>query len=114
VRILLQSKNLLTIGWDAFSSSESGGLPIINYMIRTDDSDFVLKTPIANGNRTIFSKIIMQPGNEGKVYRFRVAAENVLGVGTYSNEIQLMATDVPAAPTLSADQDSRTLNTIQL
>jgi len=63
---------------------------------------------------TTFSKIVTQPGNEGKIYRFRVAAENVLGVGPYSREIQLMATNQPSAPTLTADQASRTLTSIKL
>jgi hypothetical protein len=66
---------------------QSGGLPITNYLIRTDEADFILGTPVLNGDSTVYSKAITQPGNEGKVYRFRVAAENELGIGPYSNEI---------------------------
>jgi len=36
---------------------------------------------------TEFTKSITQPGNEGATFRFRVAAENELGVGPYSREI---------------------------
>jgi len=43
--ILLQSKNLLTIGWDALTLTQSGGLPVTNYLVRSDNSDFILGTP---------------------------------------------------------------------
>jgi hypothetical protein len=46
---------------------------------------------------TTYSKAI-SAGNEGKTYRFRVAAQNVLGIGPYSDEIQLVATDAPGEP----------------
>jgi len=43
-----------------------------------------------------------------------VAAANVLGQGPWSDELQLMATNPPSAPTLTYDQSSRTLNSITL
>ena len=39
------------------------------------------------GTQTQFVKAITQPGNEGKVYRFRVAAQNELTTGPYSDEL---------------------------
>ena len=62
---------------------------------------------------TTYSKAI-SAGNEGKTYRFRVAAQNVLGIGPYSDEIQLVATDAPGEPYIQTDEDSRTLTSIQL
>lgn len=47
---------------------------MLNYLIRSDNADFVLGQPVQNGLNTHFTKAISQPGNEGKVYRFRVAA----------------------------------------
>ena len=38
----------------------------------------------------------------------------MLGIGSYSDEIQLMATDAPDAPTLTPDEASRTLTSILL
>ena len=45
------------------------------------------QTPIDIGLDLEYTKPIVQPGNEGKTYRFRVAVENSLGVGPYSDEI---------------------------
>ncbi len=53
----------------------------------TDESDFIYGTDINNALNLIYNKAITQPGNEGKIFRFKVAAENVLGVGDYSEEI---------------------------
>lgn len=38
----------------------------------------------------------------------------MLGVGPYSQEIQLMATNAPLAPTMIAKDSSRTLTSIDL
>ena len=48
------------------------------------------------------------------MYRFRVAVENSLGVSEYSDEIQLMATDPPATPTMTLDEAARTVDSIRL
>lgn len=110
---MLQSQNLLSIGWQALTSEQSGGLPVLNYLIKSDSSDFVYgETPIENGAVTTYSKIIAQPGNEGSIYRFRIAAQNVLGTGPYSDELQLMATNVPQAPSL--ELSDRTLTSVTL
>lgn len=53
----------------------------------TDEANFIYGAPVDNGNTLTYSKTITQPGNEGKIYRFKVAAENLLGVGPYSNII---------------------------
>ena len=71
----------MTIEWDALSIEQSGGLLVLNYLVITDESDFVLSSPIENSVATTFTKVITQPGNEGKTFRFRVAAQNVLGIG---------------------------------
>ena len=92
---------------------ESGDLPVLKYLVRSDNSDFILGSPFDNGVLVTYTKII-QTGNQGKIYRFRVAAQNVLGTGPYSDEIQLMATNAPDAPTLTPDENSRTLTSILL
>ena len=73
-KIVLESKTTLTISWDALTSAQSGGLPVLNYLVKSDESDFAYGAPVENGILTSHSKLITQPGNEGKVYRFRVAA----------------------------------------
>ena len=65
---------MLTISWDALSLRQSGDLPVLNDLIKSDNSDFKLGNAIENGISTTYTKIIAQPGNEGKVYRFRIAA----------------------------------------
>jgi hypothetical protein len=69
---------------------------------------------IENGQSTVYSKAITQPGNEGKIFRFRVAAQNELGTGPWSKELQLMATDAPGAPSLSLNELARTLTSVML
>ena len=87
-------------------------MEITDYLIKTDNADFVLGTAVENGALTSYSKLITQPGNEGKIYRFRVAARNVLGTGPYSAEIQLMATDAPQQPSMQLK--ARTLTSVDL
>lgn len=113
-QIVLESKVTLTIGWNAFTLEESGGLAVTNYLVMSDEADFVMGNTVENGQLTQYSKTITQPGNEGKIYRFRVAAQNVLGIGPYSDEIQLMATDAPLVPVLLDKFSSRTLTSIDL
>ena len=82
--------------------------------MRTDEADYVLGTPIDNGITLEYTKAIIQPGNEGKIFRFRVAVENRLGISPYSDEIQLMAVDAPAPPVLTLDENTRTIDSIRL
>jgi hypothetical protein len=70
--IVLESSTELTIGWDEFSLEESGGLPVLNYLVKSDNSDFNYGEAVENGQNTEYSKTILS-GNEGKIYRFRVA-----------------------------------------
>jgi len=83
--ILLESQTSLQIGWQ--QPEVTGDLPFTEYLVRHDNSDFELVAPISNGLSTTFTLPVVQPGNEGKIYRFRVAVANSLGVGPYSNEI---------------------------
>ena len=59
----------------------------MNYLVISDDADFIYRSPVLVGTQTQFIKAITQPGNEGKVYRFRVAAQNELTTGPYSDEL---------------------------
>ena len=59
-----------------------------------------------------YTKTITQPGNEGKVYRIRVAAVNSIGTGSYSASLLLTATNAPDTPTLALV--SRTSNSVYL
>lgn len=68
---------------------------------------------VDNGVLLTYSYAVSQPGNEGKRYRFKVAAENLLGVGPYTTAgIVLMAVDAPKAPTLQLG--SRTITSVNL
>jgi len=73
-KILLQSQTSLTIGWAALNSNQSGGLSVTNYVVTSDNADFIYANLNTIGQTTSFTKIVSQPGNEGKIYRFRVAA----------------------------------------
>jgi hypothetical protein len=108
----LQSKTSLTINWS--QPDKTGDLPFTSYYVRHDNADFVLEAPIDNGLSTSFTLTVTQPGNEGNVYRFRVAVANSLGTGPYSDEIRLMATDPPALPTLTTDDSQRTIDSVFL
>ena len=48
----------MTIGWDAFTLEQSGGLPVLNYLVKSDQSDFIFGTPVLNAVSTIYSKMI--------------------------------------------------------
>ena len=110
--IVLESQDALTIGWE--EPPHTGDLPFTKYLVRTDEADYVLGAAIDNELAKEYTKSITQPGNEGRTYRFRVAVENSLGIGPYSDEIQLKAVDPPLAPTLTLDEDSRTLSSVSL
>lgn len=69
---------------------------------------------IDNGVLLTYSHPITQPGNEGKYFRFKVSAENLLGVGPDSVGTVLMAVDPPIEPTVTIDEASRTLSSINL
>jgi hypothetical protein len=56
-------------------------------LVKSDESDYIYGLPVENGILTSFKKTIQQPGNEGHIFRFRVAAQNELGVGVWSKEL---------------------------
>lgn len=84
VQIKLESRTSLTIEWEA--PTITGDLPFTRYLIRTDEADYVLGDPIDNDLLLEYTKTIAAEG-EGKIFRFRVAVENMLGIGVYSDEI---------------------------
>jgi hypothetical protein len=86
-RIKKQSLTELEIEWEALSVQQAGSLPIINYLVKSDESDYIYGVPVENGILTSFKKPIQQPGNEGHIFRFRVAAQNELGLGEWSKEL---------------------------
>ena len=86
----------------------------MNYVVTSDNADFLYYNLNSIGQTTSFTKTVTQPGNEGKIYRFRVAAQNVLGQGPWSDELQLMATNAPSTPTLTYDESTRTLTSVTL
>jgi hypothetical protein len=83
LEIAAQSSTSLAIKWQALLLSESGGLAINTYLVRTDEADYIMSDPVSNGDLTAFTR----SADIGKTYRFRVAAKNVLGVGPWSDEI---------------------------
>jgi hypothetical protein len=46
VSVSLQSSTLLSIAWNA--PADTGGLPILQYWVVTDNGSFVYNAPIAN------------------------------------------------------------------
>lgn len=107
---MAESSASLVFGWDS-ALIDDGGLPIIGYVASMDDGDFVFDATEAIGApASSYSYAVTQPGNEGRTFRFRVAAVNALGTGPYSDEIQLVATDPPDPPTLTLLESSRALD----
>lgn len=84
VSIKLQSRTALTIEWEA--PVITGDLPFLRYLVRTDEADYALGSAIDNSLDLEYTKAIAAAG-EGKIFRFRVAVENALGIGEYSDEI---------------------------
>ena len=79
--IVTQSSTLLVFGWDP-AQIYGGGLAITGYLVSMDEGDYVYDTITpAAASASTFSYAVTQPGNEGKTYRFRIAASNVLGTG---------------------------------
>lgn len=48
VRIIEQSQLSLSIGWDDLTSMQAGGLPILNYLVVSDEADFIYSEPALN------------------------------------------------------------------
>jgi hypothetical protein len=112
--IVTESSTSLVFGWDN-ELIEDGGLPITGYLVSMDGGDFVYDDiSEVDAPADSFTYAVTQPGNEGRTYRFRVAAVNALGTGVTSDEIQLVATDAPDPPTLTLLESTRTLHGFQL
>ena len=109
LRIVTQSSTSLKFEWDP-SLIVKAGLGLTGYQVSYDEGDYVFDTTASLGaTATSNTYTVTQPGNEGKTFRFRVAAINELGTGVDSDEIQLVATDPPSTPTLSLLENTRTL-----
>lgn len=65
-----------------------------------DQADYVFGDPIDKGSSVTHSKSVGSD-DAGKVFRMRVAAENALGIGEYSDVIELYAMDAPGVPGLT-------------
>ena len=113
LKILQESATSVAFGWEP-SAIDAAGLAITGYNVSHDDADFVFDTnsSVAAGASTFTYAVTA--GNEGKTYRFRIAAINELGQGNFSDEIRLVATDPPGAPTLTLRESTRTLTSMEL
>ena len=100
----------MTITWSP--PQNTGGLPIIKYWVISEDPSYTLSPALSTGLVTTYTLNVVQPGNEGLAFKFKVAAENLLGIGEYSDDITLIAVDAPNTPALS--YTSRTLTSIIL
>lgn len=75
----------------------TNGLGITKYWVIEDEADYVFGTPLDKGADTAHNKTL-GAADGGKVFRMRVAAENALGIGDYSDVIELFAMDAPDTP----------------
>lgn len=82
-------------------------------MVLSDNADDIFAPAINNGVSTAFIKAV-PAASIGQVFRFKVAAQNALGVGPYSAEVQLLAANSPDLPSISVDQTSRTLRSVTI
>ena len=72
--IVTESSTSLVFGWDP-AQIYGGGLAITGYLVSMDEGDFVYDTVTpADASASTFTYTVTQPGNEGKTYRFRIAA----------------------------------------
>ena len=83
-------------------------------IVQSGDDFEIESAPVDNGVFLVYTLPISQPGNEGKNFRFKVAAENMLGRGPFSIGTVLMAVNPPDAPTIGVDELTRTLTSIYL
>ncbi len=112
----IAKQSLTELKIDYTTPDNTGGLPILKYWVKVFNGvnlDIEIAT-VDNGLALSFAYPVTQPGNEGKNFRLKVAAENLLGIGPYSVGTGLMAVDSPLAPTIVVDESSRTLTSINL
>jgi hypothetical protein len=114
LRITGEAASALSFEWDS-SLIDDGGLPISKYVVSMDEGDLVYDASAdVAAPATSYTHAVTQPGNEGKTFRFRVAAVNEFGTGPMSAETRLVATDPPGTPTLSLLETTRTLDGFEL
>jgi hypothetical protein len=85
----------------------NGGLTIISFEVQYDDGLLTFNTPIDIGYQLTYV-FTVPSGGEGKLFGFKVRAKNSIGAGAYSSVFQMMAADVPNAPSMTLV--SRSLN----
>jgi hypothetical protein len=87
------TRTSITLQWDA--PSKSGGATIDGYRVQVDDGlggDFVDASVVTE------TYAIIESLNPGRPYRFRIAAETVVGSGPYAPVYRQVVASVPGPP----------------
>jgi len=108
LRATTQSSTSIVVTWDA--PDNNGGFAITKYWVVSDNGDMTYSAPFDNALVTAFTKTVTAP-LIGQRFRFKIAAENAIGVSAYTSELVVLAADKPPAPTLQIIDSSRTKTT---
>ena len=85
--------NSMTLSWEKLQGIKTGGTPITSYEVMRDEGSGYKRFV-----KTLLNETIIENAINGKIYKFKVRGENVIGKGQYSEELTQRMPTKPAVP----------------
>ena len=88
----LSTDNSIQVVWSDPGSPITGNSPILSYNLYWDNGTGITSISLVDSNVLSF---IIGGVTPGKTYMFKIRARNIYGLGAFSNDFSLIASDIP-------------------